>query len=194
MPGIARLHTSNWCETMGFKNIAEFFYSFVGIWYKELILVTCGIQAVAWYGVDTVFYQIEEKIYSPAASFLVAMSCILFDWAIAVYCAVKNKRFETNKAKRLFPMLIITGVFLSLIFYIERQVVSPMEMPLLYGSFHAMRLFIVFYLCGVHLVSAAATAGRNELMNNKVVTFISVYVDAKKKEFEIKHTKTKTEQ
>ena len=83
-------------------------------------------------------------------------------------------------------MLFFNTAFLSAFFYIERFVVLPMKIELLQGTMQFFRMFLAFYICGVHVLSAMATAGRNELVNNKVLDFVTEYVDKKKGEIKEK--------
>ena len=165
---------------LGFESLNDFKKSFLGTWYKELTFAVAVAIGFVYFGIDTILMHVESVAYAPAKAMIMALALIIFDWAIAVYGAIISKTFETKKAQRLIPMLIVNFLVLAALYNIERFLVKPLNMDLLDGFAEVLRLFSAFYLGAVHFISAVVNAGKANLVNNKFVAFIVDYVDKHK--------------
>lgn len=167
---------------LGFESINDFKKSFLGTWYKELTFAMTICIGFVYFGIDTILEHVETIAYAPAKAMIMALGLIIFDWAIAVYGAIISKTFETKKAQRLIPMLIVNFLVLASLYNIERFLIQPLNIQLLDGFTEVLRLFSAFYLGAVHFISAVVNAGKADLVNNKFVSFIVDYVDKHKEQ------------
>lgn len=121
---------------------------------------------------------IGEHLFFPPETFYFALGTILIDWGMAVYGAIRNKKFETTKAKRLVPNLIGNTIFLGLLFNGKKYLGIENDWA---GSVWGLLVNAVpTYISLIYIASFVKNGVRAGIFNGKIATYIDEYVDVHK--------------
>lgn len=173
---------------MGFKNATDFTRTILGLWFWELLLVASVILGGIVAGFSMYNEFIDTFIFSPVNAVYTILVTLFADWLSAVYPAIRDKKFETNKAKRLLPTMFAHLILLGLVQNGGKYIIQ------LNGegwviAYEFFQNILIAYIFLVSFLSAVSNAGRNKLVNWKVVNFITKYVDSHKENIESKAIK-----
>lgn len=160
---------------MGFTGIKDFFRSFFGLWYAEIILIIALITSIIYFGAATVINSISF-IYEPKMMMIILWIGLLLDWFSGIYLALKNHDFRTDKAKRILPTAVGQTFLLMALYYGEIYMISELGQ----GEtqiFHYFRIVIHNYMYLVIVMSFAVNLYRAKLISWGVIAILEKYVD-----------------
>ena len=164
---------------MGFKDITEFMVTAFGLYYKKLLIGSSLVLSIFSFVLAQLDVWVNQVLYSPSVTLYTLLGVIVLDWMSATIPAIIKKEFETNKAKRLFPVAVAHILLLAIIFHAETSVIAPAG-ETAKSAYHLFRLGLTHYIFFVY--SAVSNAGRHGYINVKIVRFITDYVDRHKQQ------------
>lgn len=166
---------------MGFKNLTEFLTTAFGLYYKKLLIGSSLVLGVFSFVLAQLDTWVNKVLYSPSVTLYTLLAMIVLDWMSATIPAILKKEFETNKAKRLFPVAVAHILLLAIVFHAEASVIAPAG-DTARAAYNLFRLALTHYIFFVYLLSAVSNAGRHGYINTKIVRFITDYVDRHKQQ------------
>lgn len=164
---------------LGFTTIKGFFSSLVGASLKTpIILLGISIATI----VATINQFVDSWIFEPAHAWWLVVGSYVLDLGLHVYIAIKAKTFQSSKAQRIFPKLVVVTGLLAFLYHTQVEFAQAYGSETLEIMLRHFRISIAFYIALINLLSFVATAGRNKLLDIRVVKFITKYVDTHKEQ------------
>lgn len=161
---------------MGFFSFKEFMWTAFGLQFKKVLTIMAACFTIVQLCLTWWVAKMEAWIFSPALLLIVVIAAIVFDWLCAVIPAIKAKKYQSDKAKRVVGIIVFHTVLLSLLFWAEKANADGAMAKVM----ELVRIGVANYIICNSILSAVANAGRNGLMSAKVVKFITDYVDTHK--------------
>lgn len=166
---------------LGFNSVKGFLSSLVGAKVgKILILFSISVSTI----LAIINDFIDLWIFKPATVLWVVILSYFLDWGLHVYLALKAKpsKFQSSKAQRIIPKTIVVILLLSFLYHAQIQFSQAYGSDGMRIALRHFRLTVAFYISIINILSFVATAGRNKLIDNKVVKYINKYVDTHKEQ------------
>jgi len=168
---------------LGFTSIKGFISSLIGLELKRnIMLLILGASFTISAFIITLNNFIGEWIFFPPHIFWLVIWSYIIDYIINVYIAIRTKTFESGKAQRIIGKLIVAVSLLAFLFYLQRSFPPAYDSEMLKITFKHFKLTVALYISIINLLSFIATAGRNKLIDMKIVDFITKYVDTHKEQ------------